>query len=67
MTTIINVTNINNTQQDYHLNDSASNIIDGSELLALPSLIDPHVHFRVPGMEHKEDWITGSNAAFRGG
>ncbi len=36
-------------------------------LLALPALIDPHVHFRVPGGEHKEDWITGSAAALAGG
>ena len=26
-----------------------------------------HVHFRVPGGEHKEDWTTGSRAAARGG
>lgn len=36
-------------------------------LLALPGLIDPHVHFRVPGGEHKEDWQTGSSAALHGG
>lgn len=36
-------------------------------LLALPGLIDPHVHFRVPGGEHKEDWKTGSLAALHGG
>src|SRR3989339_67413 len=32
-------------------------------LLALPALIDPHVHFRVPGGEHKEDWTTGAAVA----
>ncbi len=36
-------------------------------LLALPALIDPHVHFRTPGAEHKENWITGSAAALAGG
>ncbi len=41
--------------------------IDGNGLLCLPNLIDPHVHFRTPGLEHKEDWITGSRAAFKGG
>lgn len=41
--------------------------IDADGLLLLPNLIDPHIHFRVPGMEHKEDWITGSRAAFKGG
>lgn len=36
-------------------------------LIALPALIDPHVHFRTPGLEHKEDWQTGARAAFAGG
>lgn len=38
-----------------------------SHLIALPALIDPHVHFRTPGLEHKEDWQTGARAAFAGG
>ncbi len=37
------------------------------ELLKLPYLIDPHVHFRTPGQEHKEDFYTGSRAALAGG
>lgn len=32
-----------------------------------PGLIDIHVHFRDPGQTHKEDIITGSNSAARGG
>jgi len=36
-------------------------------IVALPGLIDPHVHFRVPGAEEKEDWHTGSKAAIAGG
>lgn len=36
-------------------------------LMALPALIDPHVHFRTPGSEHKESWITGAEAAIAGG
>ncbi len=36
-------------------------------LIALPALIDPHVHFRTPGYEYKEDWITGASAALSGG
>lgn len=36
-------------------------------LKKLPIIIDPHIHFRVPGGEHKEDWITGSGAALHGG
>ncbi len=41
--------------------------IDGEGLIAVPGLIDPHVHFRVPGGEHKEDWEHGSRAAISGG
>lgn len=40
---------------------------DAPNLTVLPGLIDPHVHFRVPGQEHKEDWRTASQAALRGG
>ncbi len=41
--------------------------IEGKKVTILPALIDPHVHFRVPGGEHKEDWRTASLAAIRGG
>ena len=41
--------------------------IDAEGLLVLPGLIDPHVHFRVPGLEYKEDFNTGSQAAVCGG
>ena len=37
------------------------------KLTLLPALIDPHVHFRVPGAEHKENWKTGAQAAIAGG
>ena len=40
---------------------------DPKQLLALPAVIDPHVHFRTPGMETKEDWRHGARAAIRGG
>lgn len=33
----------------------------------LPGLIDPHVHFRDPGLTYKEDFKTGSMAAANGG
>ena len=35
--------------------------------LILPAGIDIHVHFRDPGMTHKEDFSTGSKAAVFGG
>jgi len=41
--------------------------IDATGLTLLPGLIDPHVHFRTPGYEHKEDWRTAAQAAISGG
>lgn len=41
--------------------------IDGGGLVLMPSFIDLHVHFREPGMEYKEDLLTGGKAALRGG
>lgn len=46
---------------------SADETIDGSVLLALPGLIDCHVHFREPGYEHKGTIKSESLAAFHGG
>ena len=45
----------------------AEQVIDCSGLTILPGLIDTQVHFREPGMEHKEDLHTGSKAAVLGG
>lgn len=41
--------------------------MDCKGMWVLPGFIDAHVHFRVPGAEHKEDWKTGSMAAAHGG
>ena len=41
--------------------------IDLEGQLVLPGLIDPHVHFRDPGLTYKEDFKTGSMAAAHGG
>ena len=41
--------------------------IDLNGQLVLPGLIDPHVHFRDPGLTYKEDFKTGSMAAAHGG
>ena len=37
--------------------------IDAKGKHILPGLFDGHVHFREPGMTHKEDFATGSTAA----
>jgi dihydroorotase/allantoinase len=41
--------------------------IDASGQYVLPGVINPHVHFREPGLEYKEDFQTGSTAAVMGG
>lgn len=45
----------------------ASEVVDVSGCLVTPGLIDPHVHFREPGQEHKETIQSGSLAAVAGG
>jgi len=47
--------------------DFDSDVIDINENFVLPGVIDPHVHFREPGLTHKEDLYTGSCAAAAGG
>jgi allantoinase len=42
-------------------------VIDVKGQHILPGLIDAHVHFRDPGLTHKEDFVTGSTAAVCGG
>ncbi|MAG91911.1 dihydroorotase [Candidatus Woesearchaeota archaeon] len=45
----------------------ADEIIDAKDNFVMPGLIDCHVHFREPGLTHKEDFLTGSMAAAKGG
>lgn len=46
---------------------SEEEIIDAENKIVVPGLIDVHVHFRDPGQTHKEDLVTGSQAAIAGG
>ena len=46
---------------------AAARSIDATGLHVLPGVIDTQVHFREPGLEHKEDLETGSRAAVLGG
>ncbi len=40
---------------------------DLSGYLVLPAGIDAHVHSRSPGLEHKEDWHSLAQSAYKGG
>jgi dihydroorotase len=42
-------------------------VIEAEGCTLLPAFIDPHVHLRTPGQEHKEDLATGTAAAAGGG
>jgi dihydroorotase len=49
------------------IDGSADQEIAAAGLHALPGVIDTQVHFREPGLEHKEDLATGTAAAVLGG
>ena len=42
-------------------------VIEAKGLCAVPGLIDMHIHLRDPGFTHKEDILTGCQAAAAGG
>ena len=52
---------------DAHIDVKADETIEAEGKLLLPGVIDPQVHFREPGKEHKEDLGSGSRAAVKGG
>lgn len=45
----------------------AAELFDAQGMHVLPGAIDDHVHFRDPGLTHKEDWESGTAAAAFGG
>jgi dihydroorotase len=47
--------------------ESGEHEIEATGLTLLPGVIDPQVHFREPGLEHKEDLFTASCACAKGG
>jgi dihydroorotase len=46
---------------------AGAEVVEGAGRHVLPAFVDPHVHLRVPGQEHKEDVETGTRAAAAGG
>ena len=46
---------------------AAGEVFDARGLTVLPGVIDTQVHFREPGLEHKEDLESGTRAAALGG
>lgn len=54
-------------QIGWDLPEHAEVIIHEKGLWLIPGVIDPHVHFRTPGLEWKESIETGSRAAAAGG
>ncbi len=46
---------------------AAGQVLDAKGLHVLPGVIDTQVHFREPGLTHKEDLETGSRGAVLGG
>lgn len=47
--------------------EDVDEIYDCTGMWITPGLVDPHVHLREPGDEHKETIITGTQAAAAGG
>lgn len=45
----------------------ADEVVSANGLHLIPGVIDDQVHFRDPGLEHKEDLRTGSRACAKGG
>jgi dihydroorotase len=46
---------------------AGAEIVEAAGRHLFPAFVDPHVHLRAPGQEHKEDLDTGTRAAAAGG
>lgn len=45
----------------------ADHVIDATGLAVMPGLIDAHCHLREPGFEYREDIVSGTRSAAKGG
>lgn len=50
-----------------HLDVEAEKVIDATGMTLIPGVLDTQVHFREPGLTHKEDIASGSLSAAAGG
>lgn len=50
-----------------HIKVTADEIFDASGLVVAPGFVDLHTHLREPGLEAKEDIVSGTKAAAAGG
>lgn len=55
------------SQKRGELTAAGAEVVDCDGLMVVPGLVDPHVHLREPGGEHKETIATGVAAAIAGG
>jgi dihydroorotase len=46
---------------------AGAEVLEGEGRHLFPGFVDPHVHLRTPGQEHKEDLDSGTRAAAAGG
>ena len=49
------------------ITDADARVLDAKGCLVVPGLVDMHVHLRDPGLEYKEDIVSGTRAAAAGG
>lgn len=54
-------------EKNIQLNNEDFHLIDAKNCIVSPGLIDIHVHFRDPGLTHKEDIMSGAKSAAAGG
>ncbi len=67
MITLTGVQTLSGETKTLQIESDQEVTLDASGLVAFPGLIDPHVHFRTPGQEYKEDWRSAALATIRGG
>lgn len=55
------------TRIEDKINEPAEKVIDAKGMHVFPGFVDIHVHLRDPGQTYKEDIVSGTRSAARGG